>query len=59
MWSNDECSTLISLVQNQVSKTHAIISTNNHHDFTGNLSDIIENWNEIAEKLKRPGELND
>lgn len=59
MWSNDdEYITLISSVECQVLKIHPITATNNNHDFTGNLLDIIDNWSEIAEKLKRTGELN-
>lgn len=58
MWSNDEDIALISSIECQVSKTYPITSTNNNHDFTGNLLDIIDNWNQIAEKLKRSGELN-
>lgn len=59
MWSNDEYTTLILSVESRVLKRHPTTSTNNNHDFTGNLSDIIDNWSEIAEKLKRTGELND
>lgn len=55
MWPNDEYITLISSIECQVLKTYPIPSTN--HDFTGNLLDIIDNWNQIAEKLKRTGEL--
>lgn len=58
MWSNDEHSTLILSIECQVLKIHPITSTNNNHDFTGNLLEIIDNWSEIAEKLKRSGELN-
>lgn len=58
MWSNDEYVTLISSVECQVLKIHPITSTNNNHDFTGNISDIIDNWSEIAAKFKRTGELN-
>lgn len=59
MWSNDEFMLLISLIERQIFDAHPITSTNNNHEFTGNLLDIISNWNEIAEKLTRSGELND
>lgn len=56
MWSDDEYSTLILSIECQALKKHPFTSTNNSHDFTGNLLDIIDNWNDIAEKLKRTGE---
>lgn len=58
MWSNDEYITLISLIECQVLKTYPIASSNNNHDFTANLLDVIDNWNQIAENLKRTGEPN-
>lgn len=57
MWSNDECNTLISTVEIEVLKAHPVTSTNNNHDFTGNLLDIIDNWSDVARKLKRTGEF--
>lgn len=56
MWSNDDYCSLIRAVENQVSKLFPVTSTNNNHDFTGNLLDIADNWSEIAEKLNRSGE---
>lgn len=58
MWSNDECIALILSVECQVLRIHPITSTNNNHDFTGYLLDLIRDWSEIAEKLKRTGEPN-
>lgn len=56
MWSNDENSSLITAVEHQVLRLFPITSTNNNHDFTGNLVDIAGNWGDIAEKLNRSGE---
>lgn len=58
MWSNDDHSSLIRAVEHQVLKLFPVTSTNNNHDFTGNLLDIADDWSEIAEILNRSGESN-
>lgn len=57
MWSNDESSSLISAVETQVLTSIPITSTNDNHEFSGSLVDIARDWNRIAHKLNRSGEL--
>lgn len=56
MWSNEESSELIKSIENQVSRAIPVTSTNNNHEFTGNLLDIAHDWNLIAHHLNRTGE---
>lgn len=56
MWSNEEIISLIAAVELQVMKTIPITSTNNNNEFTGNLLDIVNDWNKIADKVNRTGE---
>lgn len=57
LWSKDDISLLINAVENDVLKTFPVTSINNNHEFTGNLLDIINDWNRIANQLNRSGEL--
>lgn len=57
MWSKEESSALISAIKIHVLKTFPITSSNNNHEFTGNLLDITNDWNHIANQLNRSGEL--
>lgn len=56
MWSNDESGSLIVAVENQVLTSIAVTSTNNNHEYTGNLVDIARDWDTIANELNRSGE---
>lgn len=57
MWSNEESSTLIITIENQISSVIPVTPANNNHEFTGNLLDIARDWNLIANTLNRSGEL--
>lgn len=57
MWSIEESSTLIISIENQVLRAIPVTSTNNNHEFTGNLLEIARDWNLIANSLGRTGEL--
>lgn len=57
MWSIEESSALIISIENQVLRAIPVTSTNNNHEFTGNLLEIARDWNLIANSLGRTGEL--
>lgn len=57
IWSKETISSLINAIENEVLKTFPVTSINNNHEFTGNLLDIINDWNGIANQLNRSGEL--
>lgn len=59
MWQSEENFQLIETVQRYMAKTHPVESLNNNHEFTGNLLDIICDWNLVSTRIpKRPGERN-
>ncbi|XP_031626598.1 uncharacterized protein LOC116342898 [Contarinia nasturtii] len=53
MWSNEDSNLLIETIESQVLTTIPITSTNNNHEFTGNIHDIIHDWDQIANKVNR------
>lgn len=55
MWTNEESFQLIDAVQVDVIKSYPVASVNNNHEFIGNLFDIPNNWNDIADKIDRSG----
>lgn len=57
MWSLKESGCLINSVELHVMKLYPGKSKNKNHEFAGNLNDIVQDWSEIAIKLKRSGKL--
>lgn len=59
MWQSEENFQLIETVQRYMAKNHPTESLNNNHEFTGNLLDIISDWNLVSTRIaKRSGEQN-
>lgn len=57
MWQIEENFQIIEIVQRYMAKTYPIESLNNNHEFTGNLLDIISDWNIVSTRIpKRSGE---
>lgn len=59
MWSNEETFKLIEVIRCDVVKSRPLQSSNNNHEYIGNVFDIPSDWNEIASKFpNRSGEMN-
>lgn len=59
MWQSEENVRLIETVQCYMAKNHPTECLNNNHEFTGNLLDIICDWNLMSTQItKRSGERN-
>lgn len=59
MWSNDESSSLILTIEKQFLTSNSVTSMDNNREFTGNLVDIVRDWDQIANKLNHSGECVD
>lgn len=59
MWSNDESSSLILTIEKQFLTSNSVTSMDNNREFTGNLVDIVRDWDQIANKLNHSGECAD
>lgn len=58
MWTNSDSLALIGAIEISVMKRIPTATTNNNHEYTGNLIDIPSDWNSIAENIDRSGIFN-